>query len=78
MPAEIESKRLHQFGNEDLAKESARYDNHVRQKGSDQDKYAAEGSNVDLQPSEEERLARTDRPNEEIERIIDSRERKEI
>jgi hypothetical protein len=77
LPSEVESKRLHHFGNEGLAKGSARYDKHVRQTESYQDKYATEGSNVDLQPSEEERMARTDRPDEEIERIIDSRERKE-
>ncbi|KAE9370604.1 hypothetical protein N431DRAFT_546408 [Stipitochalara longipes BDJ] len=77
LPSEINSKRLHHFGNEDQAKGSARYDKHVRQKETDQDKYATEGSDVDLQPSEEERMAKTDRPDEEMERIIDSRERRE-
>lgn len=77
MPSEVNSKRLHHFGDEDRAKGHARYDKHVRQKESDQDKYATEGAKVDLQPSEEEIMARTDRPDEEIERITDSRERKE-
>ena len=77
MPSEVNSKRLHHFGDGDQAKGHTRYDKHVRQKESDQDKYGTEGSNVDLQPSEEERVAITDRPDEEIERIIDSRERKE-
>jgi hypothetical protein len=44
----------------------------VRQKESDQYKYSTEGSNVDLQTSEEQLVAGADRAEEEIERIIDS------
>jgi hypothetical protein len=77
LPSEVNSKRLHHFGDEDQAKGHTRYDKHVRQKGSDQDKYATEGSNVDLHPSEEGGMAKADRPDEEVERIIDSRETKE-
>ena len=64
------------FGNEDQAKDHAGCDKHVRQKESDQYKYATERSNVDLQPSEEQLVARADRAEDEIERIIDSREMK--
>jgi hypothetical protein len=61
------------FGDEDQAKGHARCDKHVRQKESDQYKYATEGSNADLQPSEELLVARADGAEEEIERFIDSR-----
>ncbi|KAL8811291.1 MAG: hypothetical protein Q9223_007563 [Gallowayella weberi] len=40
MPDEASSKRLHELGNPDLSKGHARYDKHVRQKGSDQEKGA--------------------------------------
>jgi len=36
MPSEVGSKNLHFLGNPDLSKGHARYDKHVRQKGSDQ------------------------------------------
>jgi hypothetical protein len=64
------------FGDEDQAKGYARCDKQVRQKESDQYKYATEGSNVDLQPSEEQLGAGVDGAEEEIERIVDSREMK--
>jgi hypothetical protein len=60
------------FGDEDQAKGHARCDKHVRQE-SDQYKYATEGLNADLQPSEELLVARADGAEEEIERFIDSR-----
>jgi hypothetical protein len=77
LPGEVESKRLHNFTSGDKPKGSIRYTEHVSQEVSDQDKYATKGSNVDLHPSEEELMAKTDRPDEKIERIIKSRERKE-
>ncbi|CAO1605242.1 hypothetical protein XANCAGTX0491_008764 [Xanthoria calcicola] len=40
IPDEAASKRLHELGNPDLSKGHARYDKHVRQKGSDQEKGA--------------------------------------
>ncbi|KAL8727809.1 MAG: hypothetical protein Q9166_005801 [cf. Caloplaca sp. 2 TL-2023] len=40
LPDEASSKRLHELGNADLSKGHARYDKHVRQKGSDQEKGA--------------------------------------
>ncbi|KAL8766568.1 MAG: hypothetical protein Q9209_006711 [Squamulea sp. 1 TL-2023] len=40
IPDEASSKRLHELGNPDLSKGHARYDKHVRQKGSDQEKGA--------------------------------------
>ncbi|KAL8751502.1 MAG: hypothetical protein Q9199_006374 [Rusavskia elegans] len=40
IPDEASSKRLHELGNADLSKGHARYDKHVRQKGSDQEKGA--------------------------------------
>ncbi|KAL8870539.1 MAG: hypothetical protein Q9198_007605 [Flavoplaca austrocitrina] len=40
IPDEAGSKRLHELGNPDLSKGHARYDKHVRQKGSDQEKGA--------------------------------------
>jgi len=46
MPSEVGSKNLHFLGNPDLSKGHARYDKHVRQKGSDQERGAV--------PAEEE------------------------
>lgn len=43
LPSEIGSKRLHHDVNQDLSKGHQRYDKHVRQKGSDQEKGASEG-----------------------------------
>ncbi|KAL8782732.1 MAG: hypothetical protein Q9213_005156 [Squamulea squamosa] len=40
IPDEASSKRLHELGNPDLSKGHARYDKHVRQKGSDHEKGA--------------------------------------
>ncbi|KAI4240557.1 MAG: hypothetical protein L6R40_005045 [Gallowayella cf. fulva] len=40
LPDEASSKRLHELGNPDLSKGHARYDKHVRQKGSDEEKGA--------------------------------------
>lgn len=47
LPPEIGSKRLHTDGNPDLSKGHQRYDKHVRQKGSDQEKGASEGATED-------------------------------
>ena len=47
LPSEIDSKRLHHYWNPDLSKGHQRYDKHVRQKGSDQDKGASEGATED-------------------------------
>jgi hypothetical protein len=43
LPIEVESKRLHHFGDDYQAKGHASNDEHVKQKEKDQDKYAAEG-----------------------------------
>lgn len=47
LPAEVGSKRLHNVAEQDLTKGSQRYDKHVRQKGSDQEKGASEGAQED-------------------------------
>lgn len=47
LPAEVGSKRLHFGRNEDLSKGHARYDKHVKQKGSDQERGAGEGPEED-------------------------------
>ena len=47
MPSEVASKRLHHVAEQDLTKGSQRYDKHVRQKGSDQEKGASEGAKED-------------------------------
>jgi hypothetical protein len=61
-----------------LSKGHDRYDKHSRQKESDLERYANEGPGVDLQPSED-RIARSDDvPDEEVDRIVDSRESKQI
>lgn len=44
LPSEVGSKRLHNVAEQDLTKGSQRYDKHVRQKGSDQEKGASEGA----------------------------------
>ena len=72
----MESKRLHQFGSGDVSKGHPRYDKHVRQKDSNENKYASEGPGVDLLPEEETKVAGSERPNEEIDNIIRSREEK--
>lgn len=47
LPSEIGSKRLHNDVNQDLSKGHQRYDKHVKQKGSDQEKGASEGATED-------------------------------
>lgn len=47
LPSEIGSKRLHNDVSQDLSKGHQRYDKHVRQKGSDQEKGASEGATED-------------------------------
>ena len=47
MPGEIESKKLHYGGNDNLAKGSQRYEKHARQGESDQTKFAEAGPGVD-------------------------------
>jgi hypothetical protein len=59
-----------------LAKGHDRYDKHTKQKESDVERYATEGSGVDLQPSEDG-IANSDDVSEgEVNRIVDSREKK--
>ena len=47
LPSEVGAKRLHNVVNSDLSKGHGRYDKHVRQKGSDQEKEASEGAAED-------------------------------
>ncbi|MCJ1273533.1 hypothetical protein MMC21_001326 [Puttea exsequens] len=47
MPSETSSKRLHNVMNPDISKGHGRYDKHVAQKGSDQEKGASEGATED-------------------------------
>lgn len=47
LPSETGTKRLHHDANPDLSKGHQRYDKHVRQKGSDQEKWASEGGQAD-------------------------------
>ncbi|KAL8824618.1 MAG: hypothetical protein Q9170_008097 [Blastenia crenularia] len=47
VPSEVGSKRLHELGNPDLSKGHARYDKHVRQKGSDMEQGAAGGEDAE-------------------------------
>ena len=47
LPSEIGSKRLHNDVNQDRSKGHQRYDKHVKQKGSDQEKGASEGASED-------------------------------
>lgn len=47
LPSEVGAKRLHNVVNGDLSKGHGRYDKHVRQKGSDQEKEASEGAAED-------------------------------
>ena len=77
LPAQIESKRLHYSANNPLAKGHDRYDKHTRQKESDFERYAGEGPGVDLQPSEDKLAGSSDVPDEEVDRIVDSREQKQ-
>ena len=77
MPAQVESKRLHYGANNPLSKGHDRYDKHSRQMESDLERYAGEGPGVDLQPSEDKIAGSNDVPDEEVDRIIDSREQKQ-
>jgi len=78
LPAQAESKRLHYGANDPLSKGHDRYDKHSRQKESDLERYANEGPNVDLAPGEERLAQREDVPDEEIDRVIDARETKQV
>ncbi|KAI9804261.1 MAG: hypothetical protein M1833_007068 [Piccolia ochrophora] len=53
LPAEVESKNLHFGANDSLSKGHDRYDKHTRQKGSNEERYAGEGAEVDAAPGEE-------------------------
>lgn len=44
LPAQVGSKNLHFLGNPDLSKGHNRYDKHVQQKGSDEERGAGEGA----------------------------------
>jgi hypothetical protein len=61
-----------------LSKGHDRYDKRTRQKESDIERYASEGSRIDLQPSED-RIASVDNVlGEEVDRIVDSRENNQV
>jgi len=77
LPGGVESKRLHHVANDPLSKGHDRYDKHSRQKESDLERYANENSGVDLQPSADGLGRSNDVPDEEVDRIVDSRERKQ-
>ncbi|KUJ14364.1 uncharacterized protein LY89DRAFT_686844 [Mollisia scopiformis] len=77
LPGAVESKRLHYGANEPLSKGHDRYDKHSRQKESDLERYAEPGPGVDLQPSEDGIARNENLPDEEVDRIVDSRERKQ-
>jgi hypothetical protein len=52
---------------------------HQKQKGSDLERFASEGGTVDITPQEEEELERKgDVTDEDIDGIVQSRERKEV
>jgi len=78
LPASVESKRLHFGANNPLAKGHDRYDKHARQNGSDFERYAGEGGDVDLAPSEDGLAARENVGDVEVERVKEGRERKEV
>ena len=58
MPAQTDSKRLHNVPggvvNDPAAKGSTRYEQHIRQKGSDQEHGASEGADVEAPPGMED------------------------
>lgn len=78
LPAQVESKRLHYGANDPSSKGHDRTDKHSKQKGSDLERYANEGPGVDLQPSEDNTARSDNAPDEEVGRIVDSRERKHV
>lgn len=77
LPGAVENKRLHASANNPLSKGHDRYDKHSRQKESDIERYASEGAGVDLQPSEDAMAKREDVTDAEVDRVIDSREKKQ-
>ncbi|KAI9740085.1 MAG: hypothetical protein M1818_004836 [Claussenomyces sp. TS43310] len=77
LPAEVEFKRLHHGANNPLAKGHDRYDKHTKQTESDLDRYATDGSNVDLQPNEDKFAQRENVTDEEVDRVVGSREAKQ-
>jgi hypothetical protein len=60
-----------------LSKGYDRYDKYTRQKESDLERYAEPGPGVDLQPSEDGIARNENLADEEVDRIIGSRERKQ-
>ena len=78
LPATVESKRLRSAANKPLAKGHERYDKYARHKESDLDKYATDGSRVDLQPAEDGLAAGENMSEKQIDKITGGRERKEI
>ncbi|KAF2154887.1 hypothetical protein K461DRAFT_276045 [Myriangium duriaei CBS 260.36] len=53
LDATVESKRLHYGANDPLSKGHDRYDKHSKQKGSDLDRYAKEGAEIDGVPGDD-------------------------
>jgi len=76
LPATVESKNLHFTPNNPLAKGHDRYEKHTASNRSDFDRLANEGSGVDLAPSEDGLAARENVGDDEVERIVEGRERK--
>lgn len=74
----MESKQLDLVANNPLSKGHDRYDKHTRQKESDIEGYASEGSGVDLQPPEDRIASVYNVPDEEVDRIVDSRAGKQV
>ena len=72
-----QSKRLHFGAGDPLSKGHHRYDEHSGQKESDLERYANEGPGVDLQPSEDKLAGSYNVPDDEVNRTVDSRERKQ-
>jgi hypothetical protein len=66
---------VHYGANGPLRKGNDRYDKHARQKESDLERFTGEGPGVDLQPSEDGIAGSNDAPDDEVDRIVDSREK---
>src|SRR5437762_14314161 len=75
LPATVETKRLQLTPNNPADKGDLRRAKHTKQ-GPDVERYATEGPSVDLQHSEEGLLKRENVDDDEIDRIVESRERK--
>lgn len=78
LPAQVEHTWLHYAAKNPLSNGHDRHDKHSRQKESDLERCAGEGPGVDLQPSEDRIVGNNDVTYEEVDRIVDSREAKQI